>query len=665
MIRRRAVVLSVACGLAAAPGAAARPAFGQPLDVDLATATDVARIEGTDDPTDFFGFDVASCDVNGDGIDDLLIGAPQDQPTPFDRNNCGRVAVFYGRRGGWAGTLSVDDADVTIWGRRTTDDLGWGLACGDIDGDGIGDLVLSARYADRFLPGDLWIRGVVHVIFGRPDLPPVIDFAEVEPDLKLWDTVGLNLSAEDPQVADVNGDGFNDLLLDVAGGWDPTITRQVGRVYLVWGRPQWPALLDVGTDADVTIFGADDGDFLQTMTAGAFDADGIDDFLLSAAAADGPLNRVEDAGEVYLFRGRSVWPSVIDLAIESPDMTVIGAGAGDLTGRRSLAIGDLDLDGTAEMWIGVRRGDGKNDALVDAGELRILERTDPLPPTISLGTYSDGTIWGETAGENFGSNVLRAMIAPGGQPSLVATAYWADYMGRVDAGRVSAYEAPRTLPFEDWADADPALRIFGAQEGDELVSRAVADLNDDGLHEVVLASAAHDQENPAKIWLVSPYDLDGDGINQLADNCPLVFNADQADADGDRRGDACAADWDGDGQADAVDCAPADASAGTPEEVGGVRVEGAAPTVVTWDAAAFAEEYDVARGFVGDLAAGATGACVADDDPADTRYEDPEQPPAGRSFFYLVRGRNPACPASGPWGAASDGTPRAEPADCP
>ncbi len=167
------------------------------------------------------------------------------------------------------------------------------------------------------------------------------------------------------------------------------------------------------------------------------------------------------------------------------------------------------------------------------------------------------------------------------------------------------------------------------------------------------------------VYLVSPYDLDGDGVNQLADNCPLVANAYQLDGDADGRGDACALDWDGDGQQDAADCAPSDAAAGTPEEVTGVQVEGDAPTVVSWSAAAFADEYDVARGFVGDLASGDGGSCRPDPDPTDTRYEDGESPPAGRSFFYVVRARNLTCPAAGPWGTASDGTPRAMPAGCP
>ena len=661
-------VLSLGFGLAAVLfGTAARPAHAQAIDVDLATAGDVGRIEGSDDPTDMFGRCAAACDVNGDGIDDLLIGAPQDQPTPNERNNAGRVAVFYGRRGSWAGPLSVDDADVTIWGKRTTDDLGWAVACGDIDGDGIGDLVLSARYADRFLPGDLWIRGVLHVMFGRPDLPAVIDFAETEPDLKVWDTVGLNLTSESPAIGDVNGDGVNDLLIDAPTGWDTALARRVGRIYVLWGRAQWPPLIDAGVEADVTIFGADEDDYPSDVTSGDIDGDSVDDLLFAADQADGPLNRKENAGEVYVFLGRGEWPSILDLAVDSPDSRLIGANPGDHAGGAGgVLLGDLDRDGTSEIHVGAFLADGRGDALPDAGEVRIVEATDPLPPTLGLGTYSDGILYGVSPAGRYGAHLASGRIDRGRWSDLVVSASRADGPGaRAEAGRVYVYLAGRAFPFEQLATADPEIMIWGAQAGDAAFASATGDLNDDGLDEIVVSTAVGSTTKRGVVFLVSPYDLDGDGVKQLTDNCPLVANADQLDSDADGRGDACAADWDGDGQQDGADCAPADGSAGTPEEVTGVRLEGVSPTVVSWSAAAFADEYDVARGYVKDLATGDGGACRPDADPTDTQFEDADIPPVGRSYFYVVRARNLTCPAAGPWGTAGDGTPRSEPAGCP
>jgi hypothetical protein len=115
----------------------------------------------------------------------------------------------------------------------------------------------------------------------------------------------------------------------------------------------------------------------------------------------------------------------------------------------------------------------------------------------------------------------------------------------------------------------------------------VTDVNGDGIAEVLMRRGGN--LTYPTFWLVSPYDVDGDGIAQLPDNCPLVYNPDQLDNDGDLRGDACADDWDGDGQVDADDCAPANGSAGTPGPVEDLWVTGGAETVLEWPAAPFAD----------------------------------------------------------------------------
>jgi hypothetical protein len=82
-------------------------------------------------------------------------------------------------------------------------------------------------------------------------------------------------------------------------------------------------------------------------------------------------------------------------------------------------------------------------------------------------------------------------------------------------------------------------------------------------------------------WLSSPFDVDEDGIAHLRDNCPLVFNPDQADTDGDERGDACASDYDGDGRADHLDRAPGDGAVSGPPEVEALVAGQTALTVLT------------------------------------------------------------------------------------
>ncbi len=143
---------------------------------------------------------------------------------------------------------------------------------------------------------------------------------------------------------------------------------------------------------------------------------------------------------------------------------------------------------------------------------------------------------------------------------------------------------------------------------------------------------------------------------------PDAARAGAADADLDGLADGCAPDDDGDGLADALDCAPFDAAGGTPEEIARLDVE-AAPAGdveagpagdvaggarVHWTAARHADAYDLLRPRLRTLAPGPLGPCLADG-VAGTVLDDPEHPAAGDGFGYLVRGVNAICGA-GPYG---------------
>jgi S-formylglutathione hydrolase FrmB len=150
-------------------------------------------------------------------------------------------------------------------------------------------------------------------------------------------------------------------------------------------------------------------------------------------------------------------------------------------------------------------------------------------------------------------------------------------------------------------------------------------------------------------------------IADCDDNCRDTPNLAQLDLDLDGAGDACDADDDGDGVADGDDCAPLDALAGTPGEIGTVSVGAGPPSLIDWENQPTADRYDLARGLLSSLGVG-WGSCLAED-LTESRYEDAAIPPAGDGFFYLVRGEDLACGGTGPWGDSSGSTPR-EPAGC-
>jgi hypothetical protein len=110
------------------------------FDVDQHTPT---RLDG-EFANDWLGFDVEVADLDGDGQDDLLVGAPG----VFAYDNLpGKVLVFRGPLA--PGTLTVADAAAVFVGEQMGDHAGAALATGDFDGDGQPDLAIGAPFADR------------------------------------------------------------------------------------------------------------------------------------------------------------------------------------------------------------------------------------------------------------------------------------------------------------------------------------------------------------------------------------------------------------------------------------------------------------------------------------------------------------------------------------
>jgi aminopeptidase N len=162
---------------------------------------------------------------------------------------------------------------------------------------------------------------------------------------------------------------------------------------------------------------------------------------------------------------------------------------------------------------------------------------------------------------------------------------------------------------------------------------------------------------------VAAIDGDGDGVPDRNDNCPGYVNGSQADFDSDALGDDCDLDDDNDQVLDGADCAPFDASGGSPPAIGG---DAFTASVYSWTAAPLADRYDVTRGLLGASQAGDYGACLVTG-VASTAVADPTLPPAGDGFLYLVRGVDDLCGGAGTWGFGSSGLERinANPSACP
>jgi hypothetical protein len=168
---------------------------------------------------DRFGASANVADVNGDGIDDLLVGAPLQDGVDVDT---GRVYVFLGGAGLASG--SADSAHVVLSGLPTHNSFGATIQTGDVDGDGIADILVGAPQADYLNDGN----GRAYLFRGGPALSSQVAVGaaaifngEQVQDEALGSSINL---------LDLNADGFADVTCGAARH-----ELSAGRVYLWFG----------------------------------------------------------------------------------------------------------------------------------------------------------------------------------------------------------------------------------------------------------------------------------------------------------------------------------------------------------------------------------------------------------------------------------------------
>jgi Ca2+-binding RTX toxin-like protein len=328
-------------------------------------------------------------DVNGDGYDDLIVGA---EGAAAQGPLTGAAYVIFGHAGGFASDVDVATLDGTngfsLVGGALQDDAGASVAsAGDVNGDGFADLIVGAIGVTAGLNA-----GAAYVVFGHAGgFSATLDLSTLDggdgfaiPGLSVGDLDGWSVAS----AGDMNGDGLDDLIVGAPGAGSGGVAA--GAAYVIYGRLPDTAVDLTGTAASQSLVGGDLDDALHGKQGddALWGHDGSDT-LKAGSGGDtitggGGQDRMwgGSGGDTFVFQATSDSPDsshedvikdigpgdTIDLSAIDADtattgdqafhlVSAFGGHAGELVlvttanGHNTYVEGDTDGDGTADFML--------------------------------------------------------------------------------------------------------------------------------------------------------------------------------------------------------------------------------------------------------------------------------------------------------------------------
>jgi hypothetical protein len=510
------------------------------LDLSELVSSQGFRISGANTGDNLGKGAVSSAgDFNGDGYDDIVIGAYQS--TPSSRDGAGKVYVLFGH----AATVTFQDVDLQafksgdtgfqVWGAQPMDRLGYSVSGGaDVNGDGLDDIVVGATGVS---PLDRTDAGITYVLYGRANTT----FADLDLSLSLPATFGYkifgaaandNFGSAVSLVRDFDGDRRAEVFVGATLS-DPVDRTSAGRAYLVYGasaavsqspttRPTAVPTPQVTKPIPMTeiqlnnftsaakgfqVLGAAFNTYLgsQVAAAGDVNADGYEDVFISAPGAT--VNGKAFAGVVYLMFGassRSV--ALIDTAKPPSPPTgirILGPSAQDQVGWALGSAGDFNHDGTDDFILGLPFR--SHHSRTRAGAAVVIFGKTSGWADIDLAQFNSSSagfwILGAVAEDRCGCSVSAAGDFNGdGIDDVIVGAMWADPLDRTSAGAsyvIFGYSTGNPYPdidLRNFATGSRGFKIYGAMANDFMGMNVTGalDFNNDGFDDVIVSGTGYD-----------------------------------------------------------------------------------------------------------------------------------------------------------------------------